>query len=233
MEVKTFTIRRNCPEKYVGENRYLTAWEKRMKKAIELQVDEEIKRKKERQNLQEERRAHVIVMELVSLDEEGYRKKRISEIERNYRRGRILNILKKAGLNIEEFLKTEMGSCARINMLLDCVQDKIDGFDYDEKGTRIPNNRKMDVKQIRAEYEEGILRIDDGTYINEFKFDEHMLIYVNGENVFKSSLISIPTNEEDNKMLQDLFDDLHSDRITHERKMQKSLEYARTWRVEE
>lgn len=233
MEVKTFTIRRNCPEKYVGENRYLTAWEKRMKKAIELQVDDEIKRKKEKQNPQYERRARVTVMELVSLDEEGYRKKRISEIERNYRRGRILNILNKAGLNIEEFLKTEMGSCARINMLLDCVQDKIDGFDYDEKETRIPNNRKMDVKQIRAEYEEGVLKIDDGTYINEFKFDEHMLIYVNGENVFKSSLIPIPTNEEDNKRLQDLFDDLHSDRITHERKMQKSLEYARTWRVEE
>ena len=106
MEVKTFTIRRNCPEKYVGENRYLTAWEKRMKKAIELQVDEEIKRKKEKQNPQDERRARVTVMELVSLDEDGYRKKRISEIERNYRRGRILNILNKTGLNIEEFLKT-------------------------------------------------------------------------------------------------------------------------------
>ncbi len=216
-------VRIDCPEKYVGENRYITTWEKEMMKAIDKQIDEELKRHKEN-----EKKGVVKVL----IIDDYYRENKTPIYEAIYRRNRILNILANHGLNVEEFLKTKMGSSSRTNMLLDCVQDKIDGFDYDENEIRIPNNRKMDVDKLHVEYEEGILRIDDGTYINEFKFDEHMLIYVNGENVFKKSLTPIRTREEDNRDTKNFMDDLHTERLAHEKKMERSLEYAKTWRVE-
>ena len=37
------------------------------------------------------------------------------------------------------------------------------------------------------------------------------------------------TPEQENEMLQNLFEEMHADRIAHERRMQKSMEYARTF----
>ena len=222
-----FTIRMNCPAKYIGKNRYLTTWEKKMKKAIEKQVDEEIQSKKDEQNrLDNIKRRLVISYDRDLLDVKGYREKRISQIEKAYRRKYTLDILEKCGLNIYEFLQTKMGKCHRINMLLGCVQDKIDGFDYDEKGARIPNNRKMDIDKMKVLYEDEVLRIDDGVYPSEFKFDTHEFIYVNGENVFESSLNPIITPAEEKRMLKNLRDNMRADRLSHEKKMQKSLEAA-------
>ena len=235
MKNLSFTICKNCPAKYIGGNRYLTSWEKKMRKAIVKEVDEEIQKKKDAQNAPSDnpRRRRVIVLDIDLLDEKKFRDKRISQIEKAYRKKHTLDILEKCGLDIEEFNKTKMANCYRTDMLLGCIQDKIDGFDYDEKGTRIPNNKKMDVNNMRVLYEDDVLRIDDGTYTNEFKFDEHEFIYVNGENVFKSSLNPIITPEDEKRMLQDLHDNMEADRLNHERKMKKSLEYAKKFWVKD
>ena len=152
----------------------------------------------------------------------------MEKYEEIYRREHTLRILKKCGFNTEEFLKTNMGTRQRFNMLLGCVQDKIDGFDYDEHKERIPNNKKMDVKKMTVSYEKDVLKISDGNYTNEFKFDEHELIYINGEKVFDLSEISTP--EEIQRDLETLHNNLEAARLEREYAMQKSLEDAgRFW----
>ncbi len=221
-----FTISKNCPGKYIGDNRYLTSWEKEMIKYINEQIDEETI-KQERFSIP---RRTVIVVPLVLLDK-NYRKKRIDEIEEAYRKNYTLNILAKCGLNIDEFNKTWMGTCSRSDMLLGCVQDKIDGFDYDDEGARIPNHKKMKRNNMIVTYENDVLRITDGNNTYEFKVDEHELIYVNDENVFASSLNPIPTKEEEYEELRRLHEDMEADRIRNDRAMQKSLDFARTFWV--
>ncbi len=215
-------VRIDCPEKYVGENRYITTWEKEMMKAIDKQIDEELKRHKE-----DEKKGVVKVL----IIDDYYRENKTPIYEAIYRRNRILNILANHGLNVEEFLKTKMGSSSRTNMLLDCVQDKIDGFDYDDEGARIPNHKKMKRNNMIVTYENDVLRITDGNNTYEFKVDEHELIYVNNENVFASSLNPIPTKEEEYEELRRLHEDMEADRIRNDRAMQKSLDFARTFWV--
>ena len=216
-----FTIDRNRPAKYIGENRYLTDWEKQMKKAIEKIIDEEMKEKEDRLNIGlqtviNERKRPITMIDLDLLNEDGYRRKRIEELETKYRIGYTLRILEKRGLDIETFLKTFIGSCKRIDLVLGCVQDKIDGFDYDEKGQRLNNCKPMDINNMSVEYKDNTLRISDGINQYDVSVDEHQIIYVNGEKVFNLSNIS--TNEEERKMLQDLFDNLRSDRELSEQK---------------
>ena len=111
-----------------------------------------------------------------------------------------------------------------------CVQDKIDGFDYyDSEGERIPNHKKMDANNMTVEYQDGILRISDGTTTNEFMVDEHQLIYVNGEEVFELS--KIPTNEEYRRMEEDFHESMQADRLRSDRAAQKSIEAAKTFWV--
>ncbi len=221
-----FTISKNCPGKYIGDNRYLTSWEKEMIKYINEQIDEETI-KQERFSIP---RRTVIVVPLVLLDK-NYRKKRIDEIEEAYRKNYTLNILAKCGLNIDEFNKTWMGTCSRSDMLLGCVQDKIDGFDYDDEGARIPNHKKMKRNNMIVTYENDVLRITDGNNTYEFKVDEHELIYVNDENVFASSLNPIPTKEEEYEELRRLHEDMEADKIRNDRATQKSLDFAKTFWV--
>ena len=45
--MKKFVIRKNCPEKYIGDNRYLTDWEKRMKLSIDKIIDGELALRRE------------------------------------------------------------------------------------------------------------------------------------------------------------------------------------------
>ena len=208
-------------------NKYLTTWEKRMKKAIDSQIDDEIKEKKEQQANQT--RVKVLDPDLLNLDK--FRKKKVVEYEEVYRRNHTLRVLKKCGLDIEEFLKTWMGSCNRTNMLLGCIQDKIDGFDYNANGLRVRNHKKMNINSLKIGYQDDTLVIEDENNKYEFKVDEHQLIYVDGKKVF--DLSEIPTWEENNEDLEEFIEDMREDRLTHERRMQKSLEAARTWRVEE
>lgn len=221
--MKVFTIRMNCPAKYAEKNKYLTTWEKKMRKAIEKQVDEEIQKKKDVEKIGH---ARIIVEHPFGNPDIKYRMERINEIEKVYRKNHTLKILTKCGLDIDEFKKTWMGTCSRSDMLLGCIQDKIDGFDYDSEGARIPNNKNMDVKNMTVTYENDILTISDGNNTYEFKVDEHELIYVNDENVFASSLNPIPTKEEEYEELHRLHEDMEADRIRNERATQKSLEYA-------
>ena len=217
----TFSI--NCPAKYSEDNKYLTSWEKRMIKAIKEQVEEEIqKQKDEEKRLYPNRGVDVIYCDPYY----KYREERTNEIEKAYRINRTLKILAKCGLDIEEFKKTWMCSCDRSDMLLGCVQDKIDGFDYDQEGARIPNNKKMNVKNMTVIYEDDALKISDGNYTNEFKVDEHQLIYVNGENVFESSLNPIKTRDEQRQELEDFHNNMEADRLNREYAEQKSLEFA-------
>ena len=218
------TISLNSPAKYAKENRYLTSWEKRMRKAIEKQVEEEIQKKKEEEKAKHPRGWGICV--IYSDPYAVYRKKRIDEIEKIYRENHTLKILAKCGLDINEFKKTWMGTCSRNDMLLGCVQDKIDGFDYDDEGARIPNNKNMNIKNMTISYEGDVLKISDGNNTYKFKVDEHQLIYVNGENVFESSLNPIKTSEEERQALEDFHRDMQADRLNHDRAMQKSLEAA-------
>lgn len=216
-----FTVNRNRPAKYIGENRYLTDWEKQMKKAIDKIIDEEMKEKEDRLNIGlqtviNERKRPITMIDLDLLNEDGYREKRIEELETKYRIKYTLRILETRGLDIETFLKTFIGSCKRIDLVLGCVQDKIDGFDYDEKGQRLNNCKPMDINNMTVEYKDNALIISDGINQYDVSVDEHQIIYVNGEKVFDLSNIS--TNEEVRKMLQDLFDNLRSDRELSEQK---------------
>ena len=232
-----FVIRRNCPAKYIGDNRYLTDWEKKMKLAIDRRIDEELalKREKKKAAEAENKRPLVVVLELPEeVQEQKYREEKSALYEKNYRRNWTLKILEKYGLDIAEFKKTWMGSCDRSDMLLGCVQDVIDGFEYEYDGLRTPYyHGPMNRNKMEVGYEGDVLTVSDDHKVNEFWVDEHQLIFLNGEQLFKGIVLPIPTKEEDEQTILDLIDDIAHDRLEHEKRMRRSLEYAKTWRVEE
>ena len=127
-----------------------------------------------------------------------------------------------------------MGSCDRKDMLLGCVQDVIDGFEYESDGSRVPYyHGPMNRNRFECGYEGDVLTISDDHKVYEFWVDKHQLIFLNGEQLFKGIVNPIPTKEEDEQNIRDLMDDLKQARLEHEKKMQRSLEYAKKWRVEE
>ena len=203
-------------------NRYLTTWEKRMRKALEQKVEEDY------MEYMEEFKpvsGKPFKLDCSLVDRKKYWcEDRMEKYEEIYRREHTLRILKKCGFNTDEFLKTNMGTRQRLDMLLACVQDKIDGFDYDEYEDRVPNNKKMDVKNMTVSYEGDVLKISDGNTTYDFKIDEHELIYVNGEQVF--TLTEISTPEEIQRDLQAFHNNLEAARRDSDYAMQKSLEDA-------
>lgn len=214
--------------KYSGDNRYLADWEKEMKKDIDKIVESEIK------SFIEQEKAHPKAVKYYSDSvavREIYRSKKSFEYEMEYRDNYTLKLLKQCGLDIKSFEKTWMCICNRSSVLLGCIQDKIDGFYYDENGERVPDNHPMDLNNVTFEYKEGVLTMTDGIVTYYFYVDEHQIVYVNGENVL--DLTPVPTKEDENRMIRDLMDNMRADRLNHERRMQKSLEYAKTWRDEE
>lgn len=220
-----FTISKDCPAKYLDKNRYITSWEKKMIKFINEQIDEELNElKKEQEPFVNGRRRRVIVTPVALLDPKGYREKRIDELETIFRDAYTLKLLEKCGLDIDKYKETWIGSCNRKDMVLGCVQDKIDGFDYDDEECRIPNNKKMDFENISISFSDNMIIISDVDNTYEFSIDEHQIIYLNGEQVFK--LHKLPTKEDERRMLEDLHENMKADRLNHDRAMQKSLEYA-------
>ena len=214
--------------KYQGDNRYLTNWEKQMKKDIEKIVEGEIN------TLAEIEKADPWAVKCFSTDArvcEIYRNRMKSEYEVEYRDNYTLKLLKQCGLDTDAFLKTWMGICSRSSILLGCIQDKIDGFYYNDYGERISNNHPLDLNNVIILYENGVLTIKDDEVSYDFYVDEHQIVYVNGENVL--CLAPIPTNEDENRMIRDLMENMRADRLNHERVMRKSLEYAKTWKDDE
>ena len=77
---------------------------------------------------------------------------------------------------------------------------------------------------MTVSYEGDVLKISDGNTTYDFKFDEHELIYVNGEQVF--TLTEISTPEEIQRDLQAFHYNLEAARRDSDYAMQKSLEDA-------
>ena len=101
----------------------------------------------------------------------------------------ILSETDTAGASGLEDRSTDTGSDQGANssdVLLGCIQDKIDGFDYNSEGERIPNNCPMDEGKLDVEYiyEGDILRISDGDHTHEFTVDKNQLVYVDGAVAF-------------------------------------------------
>ena len=128
---------------------------------------------------------------------------------------------------MKAFEKTWMCVCARSSILLGCIQDKLDGFYYDDNGKRIQSGHVMNLSEVQISYKDGVLTISDGSVSHEFYVDEHQIIYVNGENVL--NLAPVPTKEEENQMIRDLMKDMESDRIQHERKVERTMKFARDY----
>ena len=231
-----FEIRRNCPGKYCEPNKYLTKWEKKMKKEIHYRIEREIKTKRDKEKeAMKGRRPIVIVTDFrKEYEDNKYREEKSESYEREYRVKYTLDILEKTGFDVEGFKKTWMATCNRAFMLIGCIQDIIDGFEYDEDGCRIPSKHgPIDINNLRCDYEKGTLTLTDGNLIYDIMIDEHQLIYINGVNVFKKDLNPVITSAEERKMIKELMDNMRSSRLAHERAMEKSLEYAKTWNVKD
>ncbi len=209
--------------KYQDENRYLTEWEKQMKKDIDSIITSELKQLIEEESKPRQRIAPIYKNNPAAC--ELYRSKKQEEYEREYRDNYTLKNLKQCGLDIQAFEKTWMCVCARSSILLGCIQDKLDGFYYDEQGQRIQSGHPMKLEEVQISYKDGILTICDESVSHEFYVDEHQIIYVNGENVL--NLVPVPTKEEENQMIRDLMKDMEMDRIQHERRMERSMKFAK------
>jgi hypothetical protein len=211
------------PKKEYEDNRYITDWEKMMKSSIDQIVDgeEASKREVETQVSEIPRIIHCNFLEI------NNRKK---EYEEKYRINYTLSLLKRCGLNIDKFKKTRMFKAGGLS-LLSCIQDKIDGFNYDENTNRVPNGHVMNIDETKCVYKEGHLYLMDEAVLYDFRVDSHKIVYVNGENVLNSSgVLTSKEIKEVEDSLQDLHDDMKSDRLRHEKSMQKSLDEASKWR---
>ena len=162
---------RKLIERFI-KNRYLTEWEQDMKRAIDSIITSEYELKKEAGD------NSVIYYNGLPLD----LGKRKVVYEQDYRVNRTLGILANLGLNIDEFRKTWMYN-RDLTLLLGCVQDKIDGFDYDEYGLRVPNNQLFDLNNAVSDYDYGYLILKNDEVYYDFFVDEDGKIYVNGDDV--------------------------------------------------
>jgi hypothetical protein len=219
---RTFTI--GLP-KYMDENRYLTDWEKQMKKDIDDIITSELKQLIESESIPRPRIVPIYKNNQAACD--LYRSKKQVEYEREYRDNYTLKNLKQCGLDMQSFERTWMCVCARSSVLLGCIQDKLDGFYYDDEGERIQSGHVMNLSEVQTSYKDGILTISDGTVSHEFYVDEHQIIYVNGENVL--NLVPVPTKEEENRMIRDLMNDMEQDKIQHDRKMERAMNFAKNY----
>lgn len=213
--------------------KYLTEWEIRMKESIDAIVDDEINLIKQVYEEQEKEKIggrNVFGKRPVRCDRAFYVEtspsKKAQEYETLYRRNYTLAILKRCGLDIEMYKKTWMGLCDRSDLVLRCIQDKIDGFDYDDNEERISNNESMSSSDMTVEFKDGVLTISDGTHTHTFMVDKDQLIYVDGVKVLNLS------KESNSEKLMDLIENMKADRIAVERSDEKHLQYASTWRDE-
>ncbi len=211
--------------KYQKENRYLADWEKQMIQDIDEIIESELKQLIESESKPRPRIAPMYKGNPAAC--ELYRSKKRAEYEREYRDNYTLKNLKQCGIDMKAFEKTWMCVCARSSILLGCIQDKLDGFYYDDNGERIQSGHVMNLSEVQTSYKDGVLTISDGSVSHEFYVDEHQIIYVNGENVL--NLAPVPTKEEENQMIRDLMKDMESDRIQHERKVERTMKFARDY----
>ncbi len=194
MEIATISGVKTGPGKYFGRNRYLTLWEKEMRKAINSIIKSEVKMIYQTKNASEIAKVEepgelveispekVFYSDKSKISEAIFRKFKAETYEDVYRRRYTLTILKRGGLDIDLYAKTWLNLCNSSDVLLGCIQDKIDGFDYNSEGERIPNNCPMDEGKLDVEYiyEGDILRISDGDHTHEFTVDKNQLVYVDG-----------------------------------------------------
>lgn len=140
-----------------------------------------------------------------------------------------LNILVSCGLNLDEFMNSELYNKPYTDLMLMHVQSVIDGYSIKSGGRRVPRKSALDLGKTACTYENGeLLIVSDGrTY--RYRKDEHCLIYFNGKTVFKYPKVLTPKEERD--ALVSFMEDQRSDRLGHERRMRRSMEYARTFYV--
>ena len=183
------------------DNRYLTDWERKMRDDIKVIVSNELQAliDQEIDNHKSYYKDNPAACEL-------FESRKQEEYERDYRDNYTLSLLRKCGLDTNEFEKTWMGICSRSNLVLSAIQDKIDGFYYDEYGNRISNNHKMDINNIDVWYENGLLTIKDDKVLYQFYVDENQIIFVNGENIF--NLAPIPTKKKEKQMIKSLMNNM-------------------------
>lgn len=219
---------------------YLTEWEIRMKESIDAIVDDEIKLIKQVYEEHEKEKIggnNVFGKRPTRCDRAFYVEtdpsKKAQEYETLYRRNYTLAILKRCGLDIEMYKKTWMGLCNRSDRVLRCIQDKIDGFDYDDNEERISNNEPMSSSDMTVEFKDGVLTISDGVltisdgiHTHTFMVDKDQLIYVDGVKVLNLS------KEPNSEKIMNLIEHMRADRIAKERRDERTLKYASTWRVE-
>lgn len=207
----------------MSEN-YITEWEKEMKASIDAEVEEEINRINANNN---QPRPRVIYLQ-GKVAQDWYRGKRTKELEEEYRKKHILNILEQSGLDMEALKDTWMYSCGRFNYVLECIQNIIDGFGFNKDGDRVLKRRPMDLSKAIFELSAGhiIIKTPRSTY--DISVDEHQVIYVNGKDVLK--LRPMKTPQEEREEAQDFMESMRADRLAHERRMQRSMIAARdTW----
>ena len=197
------------------DNRYIMDWEIQMKENIDIIIKNELNLLIEQEKIV---KGDKVFTDSPAKRELYYNSKQ-SEYEREYRDNYTLKILSKCGLDIESFVKTWMGVCERSSVLLSCIQDKIDGFYYNELGERVSNNHPLDINNVNVIYEEGVLTLEDDESHYDFYVDENQIVYVNGENVL--NLVPVPTREEDNKMIRNLMNNMKTG--NQEKTMHKSL----------
>ncbi len=162
------------------DNNYLTDWEIKMKETIDNRINEEVN-----SHLEKEKKSTKKTYWSNPLTEQLYRREKEKEYELVYRYNHTLDLLVNCGIDIETFKESYMYKSHRFYILLRCIQDKIDGYNYDSDGNRISNKHIMDIDNTKCVYERGVLTINDGKVKYEFTMDNQQIIYVNGKNVLK------------------------------------------------
>ena len=179
------------PIKY-NEEDYLTDWEIAMRNRIDRIIKSELGCMMENEKISGQRvyRNNPIVWGV-------YYEAKNEEYEQAYRCNLTLSLLRKMGLDIEDFKETWMCTCERAPLVLRMIQDKLDGFGYDENGKRVQIHPAMDTGTTACTYEDGSLVIENGYNNYVFHVDRHQIITVNGENIL--NLEPFPAKEKEDK----------------------------------
>lgn len=214
----------------INEQEMVMDWEKQMILDVSKKIKEEIDEKKKRMSSS--------IVKYPDTFFDLRREERILEEISKYRFQHTLGILEKCGLDMTEFMNSSLFNNPNLNIMLEHIQGKIDGYDLllnniaNEDSsisfnvqTRIPNGNPIDISKMSCTFANDTLIIESDGVRYEYNEDEHCLIYLNGElvsNVLKKVLTSQEIMEDQMVLKKDM----ELARLRREKNEWKSLEAA-------
>ena len=142
----------------------------------------------------------------------------------------VFKLLENSNIDLQVFRNSHLYNNPNNYSLIEHIYGKLYGYDFSYVGEkRKPNGHIMDLENVKFEFIDNILTLNDGSVSLKYEVDEHCIIYLNGEDLKIASRIL--TDDEVKKSMKRLLDEMESYRNRRESAFIGSNEFAKSYYV--